>query len=188
VYRQCQRGYWRASKRWCKALPPEGVNKALLRFANNEAGLRPADVYGGARGAIAQLKELEAWFQARARCPPVLAQGSWRPGSWLKKLEAWFQGRARGLPVLAQGAGGLGPGARARAALPVLARALACSGAGACAGGQRLRATRPAAQGARGGLRALGAHSRRPQGVGRSPRGCRQLGRQGRLPRVDSGR
>ena len=67
VYRQCQRGYWRASKRWCKALPPEGVNKALLRFANNEAGLRPVDIYGGARGAIAQLHELEAWFQARSR-------------------------------------------------------------------------------------------------------------------------
>ena len=77
VYRQCQRGYWRASKRWCKALPPEGVNKALLRFANNEAGLRPVDIYGGARGAIAQLRELEAWFQARSRprgalsCAPV---------------------------------------------------------------------------------------------------------------------
>ncbi|KAK9822491.1 hypothetical protein WJX81_002556 [Elliptochloris bilobata] len=63
VYRQCQRGYWRASKRWCKELPPEGVNKALLRFANNEAGLRPADIYGGVRGAIAQLRDLEAWFQ-----------------------------------------------------------------------------------------------------------------------------
>ena len=77
VYRQCQRGYWRASKRWCKALPPEGVNKALLRFANNEAGLRPVDVYGGARGAIAQLRELEAWFQARGR--PRRA-GSCAPG------------------------------------------------------------------------------------------------------------
>ena len=85
VYRQCQRGYWRASKRWCKALPPEGVNKALLRFANNEAGLRPVDIYGGARGAIAQLRELEAWFQARMRprgadarvhlCLPLLCHG-----------------------------------------------------------------------------------------------------------------
>jgi len=103
VYRQCQRGYWRASKRWCKALPPEGVNKALLRFANNEAGLRPADVYGGARGAIAQLKELEAWFQARARAArpiwlgrqPVLARahalasGASERRTWrLRQLEA----------------------------------------------------------------------------------------------------
>jgi len=103
VYRQCQRGYWRASKRWCKALPPEGVNKALLRFANNEAGLRPADVYGGARGAIAQLKELEAWFQARAFAArpiwlgrqPVLARahalasGASERRAWrLRQLEA----------------------------------------------------------------------------------------------------
>lgn len=77
VYRQCQRGYWRASKRWCKALPPEGVNKALLRFANNEAGLRPVDIYGGARGAIAQLRELEAWFQARARPRRAHFQCTW---------------------------------------------------------------------------------------------------------------
>ncbi|BDA44752.1 Inositol polyphosphate multikinase IPK2 [Coccomyxa sp. Obi] len=63
VYRACQRGYWRASKRWCKALQPEAVNKALLRFANNEAGLRPVDVYGGPNGAFAQLQQLAAWFQ-----------------------------------------------------------------------------------------------------------------------------
>ncbi|KAK9811655.1 hypothetical protein WJX72_007711 [[Myrmecia] bisecta] len=63
VYRSCQRAYWRASKRWCKQLPQEAVNKALVRFANNEAGLRPEDVYGGERGAIAQLRQLEAWFQ-----------------------------------------------------------------------------------------------------------------------------
>lgn len=70
VYRACQRGYWRASKRWCKALQPEAVNKALLRFANNEAGLRPPDVYGGLRGAFAQLQQLAAWFQVRSMwCP-----------------------------------------------------------------------------------------------------------------------
>ncbi|KAK9907939.1 hypothetical protein WJX75_000286 [Coccomyxa subellipsoidea] len=63
VYRACQRGYWRASKRWCKALQPEAVNKALLRFANNEAGLRPIDVYGGPNGAFVQLQQLAAWFQ-----------------------------------------------------------------------------------------------------------------------------
>lgn len=67
MYRACQRGYWRASKRWCKALQPEAVNKALLRFANNEAGLRPIDVYGGPNGAFAQLQQLAAWFQVR--CP-----------------------------------------------------------------------------------------------------------------------
>ncbi len=68
VYRACQRGYWRASKRWCKALQPEAVNKALLRFANNEAGLRPPDVYGGLSGAFAQLQQLAAWFQVRPLC------------------------------------------------------------------------------------------------------------------------
>ncbi len=63
MYRQCQRGYWRASKRWCKGLPPEAVDQALLRFAHNEAGLRPADVYGGPSGACAQLQQLAAWFK-----------------------------------------------------------------------------------------------------------------------------
>ena len=99
MYRQCQRGYWRASKRWCKALPPEGVNKALLRFANNEAGLRPADIYGGPRAAIAQLKELEAWFQARA-CPMAYLEGHDIHGGLqgtsaqlreLREMLAWFQ-------------------------------------------------------------------------------------------------
>ena len=65
VYRHCQRGYWRASKRWCKQLPLDSVNKALLRFANNDSGLLPSDVYGGPCGAIAQLQRLESWFQAR---------------------------------------------------------------------------------------------------------------------------
>ena len=63
MYRHCQRGYWRASKRWCKQLPQDAVSKALIRFANNEAGLSPAAVYGGPNGAIAQLKCLESWFQ-----------------------------------------------------------------------------------------------------------------------------
>jgi len=30
-----------------------------------EAGLRPADIYGGPNGALAQLKRLEAWFAAQ---------------------------------------------------------------------------------------------------------------------------
>lgn len=40
----------------------EAVTKALLCFANNEAGLTPKDIYGGPRGAIAQLAGLTAWF------------------------------------------------------------------------------------------------------------------------------
>lgn len=63
VYRHCQAGYWRASKRWCKKLPQDAVSKALIRFASNEAGLGPACVYGGPDGAIEQLKRLERWFQ-----------------------------------------------------------------------------------------------------------------------------
>lgn len=63
VYRHCQGGYWKASKRWCKKLPQDAVNKALIRFASNEAGLCPACVYGGPDGAIEQLKRLEKWFQ-----------------------------------------------------------------------------------------------------------------------------
>lgn len=65
VYRACQRGYWRASKRWCKQLPQDAVNKALIRFANNEAGLRPIDIFGGRSGSIAQLQQLEQWFQTQ---------------------------------------------------------------------------------------------------------------------------
>ncbi|CAL5229779.1 g13168 [Coccomyxa viridis] len=65
VYRACQMGYWRASKRWCKQLPSETVNKALAIFANNEAGLRPSDIYAGPSGAIAQLQQLAAWFQVQ---------------------------------------------------------------------------------------------------------------------------
>ena len=65
VYRACQRGYWRASKRWCKQLPQDAVNKALIRFANNEAGLRPIDIFGGRTGSIAQLQQLEQWFQSQ---------------------------------------------------------------------------------------------------------------------------
>lgn len=82
VYRACQRGYWRASKRWCKALQPEAVNKALLRFANNEAGLQPVDVYGGPNGAFARLQQLAAWFQVRAFPLPG------NPGScWMLPVE-----------------------------------------------------------------------------------------------------
>ncbi len=37
VYRHGAGGYWRASKRWCKTLPVELVDKALLSFAHNGA-------------------------------------------------------------------------------------------------------------------------------------------------------
>jgi hypothetical protein len=62
VYRHARGGYWRASKRWCKTLPEVLVDKALVSFAHNEHGLRPVDVYGGPTGAVAQLRDLEAWF------------------------------------------------------------------------------------------------------------------------------
>jgi hypothetical protein len=65
VYRHARGGYWRASKRWCKTLPEALVDKALASFANNQHGLRPADVYGGEQGAVAQLKALESWFQVQ---------------------------------------------------------------------------------------------------------------------------
>lgn len=65
VYRHARGGYWRASKRWCKTLPEVVVDKALMSFAHNEHGLRPADVYGGPSGAVAQLRALEAWFEVQ---------------------------------------------------------------------------------------------------------------------------
>ena len=94
VYRACQVGYWRASKRWCKQLPSETVNKALAIFANNEAGLRPSDIYAGPSGALAQLQQLAAWFQvgshvlsrcpgSRLTCSPVILHGGHQ------KLDCW---------------------------------------------------------------------------------------------------
>lgn len=65
VYRHARGGYWRASKRWCKTLPEALVDKALASFANNEHGLRPADVYGGDQGVVAQLRALESWFKVQ---------------------------------------------------------------------------------------------------------------------------
>jgi hypothetical protein len=35
VWRHAQRGYWRASKSWCKTLPEALVDKALQSFAHN---------------------------------------------------------------------------------------------------------------------------------------------------------
>ena len=66
VYRHTRGGYWRASKRWCKTLSEVMVNKALTSFAHNEQGLRPADVYGGPQGAVAQLQALASWFELQS--------------------------------------------------------------------------------------------------------------------------
>lgn len=41
VWRVCQGGYWRASKRWCKTLPEALVNKALISFTSNGPWARP---------------------------------------------------------------------------------------------------------------------------------------------------
>ena len=61
VYRHAAGGYWRASKRWCKTLPVELVDKALLSFAHNGGpgwawgcGVgrgRPGEALGGLFGA-----------------------------------------------------------------------------------------------------------------------------------------
>eukprot|EP00890_Picochlorum_soloecismus_P000422 jgi/Picsp_1/1380/NSC_04859-R1_inositol polyphosphate multikinase alpha len=63
VYRHRKRGYWRASKRWCKTLPEPLVDQALESFAHNENGLKPIDVYGGPDGVVKQLELLEEWFE-----------------------------------------------------------------------------------------------------------------------------
>ena len=81
VYRHCQAGYWRASKRWCKKLPQDAVSKALIRFASNEAGLGPACVYGGPQGAIEQLKRLEKWFQVNFPIEKQASTGAENTGS-----------------------------------------------------------------------------------------------------------
>ena len=77
VYRACQRGYWRASKRWCKQLPQDAVDKALCRFANNESGLCPqvsgeltsvssCQVEPSSGSAYMQLKEQPLYDVAKA--------------------------------------------------------------------------------------------------------------------------
>ena len=73
VWRTPARGYWRAGKAWCNALTPEGAAAALVAFAWGGAGggggggrsLSPATVYGGPRGAAAQLRRLLAWASAQ---------------------------------------------------------------------------------------------------------------------------
>ncbi|KAL6766388.1 hypothetical protein ACKKBG_A35830 [Auxenochlorella protothecoides x Auxenochlorella symbiontica] len=65
VWRSCQGGYWRASKRWCKTLPEALVDKALMSFTNNEKGLHPQHVFGGPHGAVAQLQTLLSWVDVQ---------------------------------------------------------------------------------------------------------------------------
>eukprot|EP00803_Ostreobium_quekettii_P007438 evm.model.scf_2245.3 EVM.evm.TU.scf_2245.3 scf_2245:14533-15775(+) len=62
VYKHGDAQFYRASKTWCKTMPLSQVSDALLCFADNEAGLDASNVFGGPFGAIAQLRELEAWF------------------------------------------------------------------------------------------------------------------------------
>ena len=58
--------YFKASKNWCKSnLTPPLVAGLLGRFPQNGTGLCAADVYGGPRGALAQLRALEAWFESQ---------------------------------------------------------------------------------------------------------------------------
>lgn len=47
VWRSCQGGYWRASKRWCKTLPEALVDKALMSFTNNGEELGSGTVANG---------------------------------------------------------------------------------------------------------------------------------------------
>lgn len=61
VYRHSLRGFWRASKQWCKTLTEASVDTALESFVHNEGGLRPVDVYGGPHGVLRQLEQLEQW-------------------------------------------------------------------------------------------------------------------------------
>lgn len=63
VYKHSSGRFWRASKRWCKTMSQSQVRDALVCFADNEAGLNAASVYGGCFGALSQLRELESWFR-----------------------------------------------------------------------------------------------------------------------------
>ena len=63
VYREGQGGYWRASKAWCRGLQPADIDAALRSFVDSGAASRAEDVYGGASGALVQLRRLAAWFE-----------------------------------------------------------------------------------------------------------------------------
>lgn len=65
VYRHGKGGYWRASKRWCKTLPPPRVGQVLASFTHNENGIRAVDIYGGKSGVLYQLSMLEEWFRVQ---------------------------------------------------------------------------------------------------------------------------
>ena len=58
--------YYKATKNWCKSnMTPPVVASLLGRFPQNGTGLCAVDVYGGPRGALAQLRELEEWFESQ---------------------------------------------------------------------------------------------------------------------------
>ena len=58
--------YYKASKNWCKSNVTLPVVAGLLgRFPQNGTGLYAVNVYGGPRGALAQLRELEEWFESQ---------------------------------------------------------------------------------------------------------------------------
>ena len=75
---------WRASKQWCKALQARDVPAALARFAECGGALRPADIYGGPRGAAAQLQRLERWLEV---CLSATLASDRRRGLMLRRVQ-----------------------------------------------------------------------------------------------------
>lgn len=61
VYRQCQGGYWRCSKRWCKKMPEGAVDKALWTFAHNGM-LRRACCGAVWCGVCGQVLDVVMWW------------------------------------------------------------------------------------------------------------------------------
>jgi hypothetical protein len=62
VFRHKIGGYWRASKKWCKTITENTIDRALESFVHNQNGLTPIDIFGGPEGVIHQLSLLEDWF------------------------------------------------------------------------------------------------------------------------------
>lgn len=62
VFRHRLGGYWRASKKWCKTITEDTIDRAFESFVHNQNGLTPIDIFGGPEGVIHQLSLLEEWF------------------------------------------------------------------------------------------------------------------------------
>eukprot|EP01026_Neomeris_dumetosa_P083656 TRINITY_DN97429_c0_g1_i3.p1 TRINITY_DN97429_c0_g1~~TRINITY_DN97429_c0_g1_i3.p1 ORF type:complete len:334 (+),score=31.30 TRINITY_DN97429_c0_g1_i3:61-1002(+) len=62
IYNCLEKNYHREAKDRCKTMPVDTVKRTLAKFANNNAGLRPQDIYGGPQGVVSQLRELQRWF------------------------------------------------------------------------------------------------------------------------------